>query len=89
MIVHLAETRKYLVGLLSRDLQVQRISTEIDLFAPAKLACGSNRYPFKRFWIVPLLEHAFADQMREVHDTGNAIGVPETELVAGKRLCMN
>jgi hypothetical protein len=73
---HLPEIAKYFVGLLSRDLQVQRISTQIDVFAPAKLARRAYGHPFKRLCIVPQSKHAFADQVREIHDTRNAIGVP-------------
>jgi hypothetical protein len=74
---HPVETRKYLFGALSRDLDVQRVSTQIDLVAPAKLARRSKGYASKHFRVVPQLEHAFADQTRKVHNARNAIGVLE------------
>jgi hypothetical protein len=84
----LLETRKYFIGLLPGDLQVQRVSTEINLVAPANLASGSDGYPAKRIWIVPQLEYALADQMRKVNVARHAIGVPQTQSISGQWLRM-
>lgn len=86
---YLPEIPKYLVRLLSRDLQVQRIGTQIDLFAPAKLTGGAYGDPFKRLCVVPQPKHAFADEMREVHNAHGAIRVPESQPVPSQRLDLN
>jgi hypothetical protein len=85
----LPDVPEFVLVLFSRDLQVQGVSAEINLVAPANLACGSDRYPAKRIRIVPQLEYTLADQMRKVNVARHAIRVPQMQSIYGQWLRMN
>ena len=79
------EAGERFVGLLSGDLHVQRVGTQIELVAPNQFARGADLHLAKLGSIIPQGENALADQGGDIGKACHAIGKLQAQLFVAPR----